>query len=87
MIGSFLHLKSAVLDNIGRNNRGDSTRCLEAVVKQWLNLNYNVEKFGKPTWQFAIYGVSKGSGNNRLAIELAKKFRRKCMVTACVDSM
>ena len=82
MIGTFLHLKSRVLDNIGKNHRGNSAKCLEAVVKEWLNLNYNVEKFGKPTWQFAIYGVSKGSGNNRLAIELASKFRRKCIVTA-----
>ena len=80
-IGTFLHLKIRVLDNIGRNNRGNSTKCLEAVVNQWLNLNYDVETFGKPTWQFAIYGVSKGSGNNQLAIELASKFRRKCIVT------
>ena len=76
-IGTFLHLKGKVLEKIDKNNRGNSSKCLEAVVQEWLNLNYNVVKFGKPTWQFVICAVSKGSGNNRLAIELAKKFRRK----------
>lgn len=77
MIGVYMKLKGRLLDAIEQRCRRDATRCLEEMVRTWLSLSYDVKKYGRPTWQFVIMAVAKGSGNNRYAGELATKFRRE----------
>ena len=46
------------------------------VVSEYLNRNYNVEKFGPPTWM-KIVGVMRkpaGGNNNAEADKIAKKY-------------
>ena len=50
-IGFALRLKPDALERIDREHGGDLSACLASMVKEWLKRNYNVERFGKPTWQ------------------------------------
>ena len=49
--------------------------CLRQMLATWLQKNYNVERFGEPTWMKLVEAVSHsaGGGNPSLAMEIAKK--------------
>ena len=49
--------------------------CLRQMLATWLQKNYNVERFGEPTWAKLVEVVSHsaGGGNPSLAMEIAKK--------------
>ena len=49
--------------------------CLRQMLATWLQKNYNVKRFGEPTWVKLVEAVchSAGGGNPSLAIEIAKK--------------
>ncbi len=36
---------------IEKNHDQDVVKCLQLALKDWLNLNYNYEKSGKPSWK------------------------------------
>ena len=43
------------------------------MLTEWLKKNYNVKKFGEPTWQMLVKAVGNraGGGNNALAEKIA----------------
>ena len=43
------------------------------MLTEWLKKNYNVKKFGEPTWQMLVktVGSRAGGGNNALAEKIA----------------
>jgi len=61
-IGIALRLKPNILDGISICNNGDPTAYLNSVITEWLKRNYNVEKFGKPTWQWLVEVVGDPAG-------------------------
>ena len=67
-IGLALRLKHDTLENIQAGNLGNPTDCLTVTIKQWLNKNYNVKKFGEPTWQHLVEAVSHPSGGANVAL-------------------
>ena len=49
--------------------------CLRQTLATWLRRNYNVGRFGEPTWIRLVEAVSHsaGGGNPSLAMEIARR--------------
>ena len=86
-IGNALRLKHGVLENIHTKHSGNPDECLLNVVTEWLKRNYNMEKFGEPTWQWLVKAVDHpaGGANKALALEIATRHKVEgiyvCLVT------
>ena len=76
-IGIALRLSPDTLDRIQAGSSGDPITCLTSVVTEWLRRNYNVKKFGEPTWQrlVEVVGHPAGGANKALARDIAKKHK------------
>ena len=74
-IGIALRLSPDTLDRIQAGNSGDPVSCLTSMVTEWLKRNYNVKKFGEPTWQrlVEVVGHPAGGANMGLARRIATK--------------
>ena len=72
-LGRALRLKNANLQAIRVNHpsESDSELALNDVLLLWLEQQYNVERFGPPTWRMLVEAVDKDSGGNNH--ELAKQ--------------
>ena len=80
-IGLALRLKPDLLDTIEAAKTGNPTACLSATLKEWLKRNYNVKKFGQPTWQRLVEAVSHpvGGANVALATKIAENHKARGM--------
>ena len=76
-IGIALRLKPNILDGIKAESSGDPPACLTSTVTEWLNRNYNVKRFGEPTWQALVKAVGDpaGGANMALAREMATRHK------------
>ena len=76
-IGIALRLKPDVLENIETRYHGDPRKCLSSMIVEWLKRNYNVEKFGEPTWRWLVEAVGDpaGGANTVLARKIATKHK------------
>ena len=76
-IGIALRLKSDFLQSIDTRYSGDPRACLSWMVMEWLMRNYNVEKFGQPTWQRLVeaLGDPAGGDNMALARDIARRHK------------
>ena len=74
-IGFALRLKHDALEKIDKQHSADPSACLASVVTEWLRKNYNVKKFGEPTWQrlAKAVGDAAGGANKALSKRIAKK--------------
>ena len=73
-IGTALRLKPNVLERIQAEKNGKARDCMASMVREWLSQNYNVKKFGEPTWQKLVKAVSHPAGG-------ADMGHAKCMAT------
>ena len=53
-----LRLKESILDVIEHNNPGDVDDCLHRALGEWLKLNYDHQKHGRPSWRRLAEAVS-----------------------------
>ena len=67
-VGLSLRLKKSTLDNIGAGHPGNPGAALNDVLSEWLNKNYNVGKFGDPTWRKLVATIMSPSGGNNRAL-------------------
>ena len=75
-IGTFLGIRDGQLQAI--KLQGNSPLdCLREMLVTWLRRNYNVERFGKPTWVKVVEAVNDptGGGNPPLAMEIAVRHK------------
>ena len=86
-IGIALRLKYKILEGIQAGNKDDVTACLAAMVTEWLNRNYNVKRFGEPTWQRLVEAVGHpaGGANVALAREIARNHKTEGTLCGCVS--
>ena len=65
------------MDGIEAKNIGEPSVCLTAMVTEWLKMNYNVSRFGEPTWQRLVEAVgdSGGGANMALARDMARRHK------------
>ena len=54
--------------------------CLRQTLATWLKKNYNVKRFGEPTWAKLVEAVNHpaGGGNPSLAMEIARRHGGIC---------
>jgi len=76
-IGTALGLKPDLLEEIHAGNSSDPLACLSWVVMAWLGRNYNVKRFGEPTWQSLAEAVGhpEGGANTAVARSIAGKHK------------
>ena len=76
-IGIALRLKPNILDGIKAENSGDMVACLTSAMTEWLNRNYNVKRFGEPTWRRLVEAVGDpaGGANMSLARDMAGRHK------------
>ena len=84
-IGIALRLKPNILDGIETRHNGDPPACLESTMTEWLNRNYNVKRFGEPTWRKLVEVVAhpNGGANMALARDMAKKYKAEGIFSRC----
>ena len=73
-LGFSLRLEDSDLKWIRKNCTGEED-ALTDVLLLWLRKQYNVERFGPPTWRMLVEAVDKESGGNDH--ELAKRIALK----------
>ena len=66
-IGSCLKLKAGLLDKI-ENETKDLSTSMRKVISNWLRRNYNVQRFGEPTWKGLVEAVAASNGGNNIAL-------------------
>ena len=74
-IGRGLRIEPGRLEMISENNSGKPKECLSEMLTSWLNRNYNVERFGEPTWRAVVKVVAHPAAgdNHALALTIARK--------------
>ena len=75
-IGTQLRLRA--LETI-KNRSTTDTIAMGSVIEEWLNGNYNTEKFGPPTWKKLVEVVANrnGGNNNSLSKKIACDHKKK----------
>ncbi len=58
-----LRLADSSMNTIEKNNEHDVVRCLQLALTDWLNLNYNYEKNGRPSWKMLAKAMRTVNGN------------------------
>ena len=76
-VGIALRLKPNILDGIKAENGGDPPACLTSTVTEWLNKNYNVKRFGEPTWKALVNAVGDPAGGANMALARDMATRHK----------
>ena len=74
-IGIALRLKPDFLQNIEARYSNEPRTCLTWILMEWLMRNYNVERFGEPTWQQLVEAVGHPAGGANMA--LARNIARR----------
>ena len=76
-VGAALQVKFDVLESIDTRCTGNPRACLSGMVKEWLKRNYNVEKYGEPTWQRLVEVVvhPAGGANSALARDISRRHK------------
>jgi len=86
-IGIALGLKPDLLEEIQAGNSGDPLACLSWMVMTWLRRNYNVKRFGEPTWQSLAEAVGHPEGGANTAVARSIAARHKAggmlMLSGC----
>ena len=74
-LGRSLRLRNGDLEAIRKKypNDSDHKQTLNDVLLLWLTKEYNVERFGPPTWRMLVEAVNKKTGgdNHELAKQIA----------------
>ena len=50
------------------NETKDLSTSLRKVISNWLRKNYNVQRFGEPTWKGLVEAVAASNGGNNIAL-------------------
>ena len=53
-----LHIDQELLEVIDRDNPRKSHSCLRAALSEWLHMNYDYERHGRPSWKRLAEAVS-----------------------------
>ena len=59
------------LETIQESNSGKPKECLSGMLTCWLKRNYNVERFGEPTWRAVVKVVADPAAGDNCALSLS----------------
>ena len=85
-IGLHLHLRPGKVQEIQTNNPHNANTALGQVVTQWLMMNFDHSKFGRPSWRMLVEAVC--TVDLERAQIIAKKYRMvsSYLSSSCGDS-
>ena len=69
-IGIGLRIGFGRLKTIQEDKAGNSRACLSEMLTCWLLRNYNVERFGEPTWRAVVKVVADPAAGDNYALAL-----------------
>ena len=72
-MGCSLHIRQNKLEEIEANYQHNSSEQIYQVVLEWLKRNYNVERFGEPSWRKLAETVANLDKNVFRCIAIAYK--------------
>ena len=75
VLATKLRIKLHTVEVIQKNNPGDVMTCLNEILGQWLKLNYDYQKHGRPSWQTLAKSVQ--SLNQGLFEKIARNHKSK----------
>ena len=80
-LGLALRLRPAVLKTIETQQTDLNSRMID-ILTEWLQQNYNTDRFGLPSWKLLVDAVAHRSGGNNpaLARQIATKHNGKCNI-------
>ena len=70
-LGLYLGLLDPTLEQIESDNRGNVEQCKRKMLRAWLKRQYNVLKFGVPSWS-VLQAALRKIGENEVADQLTQ---------------
>jgi hypothetical protein len=58
-LSAYLGLKLSIIDRIKSNFPSDSLGCWSEALKEWIKMNYDTQRFGKPSWKTLLKAIAK----------------------------
>ena len=77
-----LHVRESKITEL-RNSLQPAPGCLGQAITEWLKLNYNHQKFGKPTWKKVAESVVKLDSRLFQRIALDHKAKGELLTVNC----
>ena len=72
-LGGYLGLRIGLIDSIKGNYPNDNSACWSEALKHWIQQNYNIARFGSPSWRTLLEAIAR---ENRLLFNiLAEKYQ------------
>ena len=70
-LSTYLGLKLSIIDRIKSDFPSDNLRCWSEGLKEWIKMNYNIQRYGKPSWKTLLKAIARVDNLcfKRLAIE------------------
>lgn len=68
-IGKMLGLQSDILEEM-KKKRFESTAAMIDIIEHWLAQDYDVPRYGKPTWKSLVMAVANKNGGNNVAVAM-----------------
>ena len=59
VLATKLRIQQHAVEAIKKNNPGDVDVCLNIMLRQWLKLNYDYQKYGRPSWRIIAKSVQR----------------------------
>ena len=59
VLATKLRIQQHTIEAIKKNNPGDVDVCLNIMLGQWLKLNYDYQKYGRPSWRIIGKSVQR----------------------------
>jgi hypothetical protein len=58
-LSAYLGLKASIIDRIRSDFPNDSLVCWSEALKEWIRMNYDTQRFGKPSWKTLLKAIAK----------------------------
>ena len=58
-LSAYLGLKLSIINRIKSDFPSDSLGCLSEALKEWIMMNYDTQRYGKPSWKTLLKAIAK----------------------------
>ena len=79
-LSAYLGLKLSIIDRIKTDFPNDSLGCWSEALKEWIRMNYDVQRYGESSWRTLLKAIAKV---DKLQFRrLADQHQGTCSITA-----
>ena len=58
-LSAYIGLKLSIIDRIKSDFPSDSLGCWSEALKEWIKMNYDIQRYGKPSWKTLLKAIAK----------------------------